>query len=698
MGVPEDVRTARPLRRVIWDSSLHDDPFRKSATTATAAAPTAATAAALTEPPHRLDEERIAWLSAYGLQPPADAAEGRARLLKGEEVDVSQEAIRVAWQICDLASASQLPRDESEIFDESLLSTAAAANAARRRVAAASRAELTASGLTDEHSAMELEHLLPLLHEMAFTRAVGASTAARHRMPTAASYGPAHRWPVSDTLSAPPPADATLMMVVVSRSVENVSWLATLPPRVDYHIMQHVAYQPELPRAKQTLMPRAQAIAAALAAVAAARGGGAHFSGGSISPKRRARGGAAAEAKSLAAAAASWHGALGTRRASSHALLAYLSRAAENEELIELLSNPEEAKKRVLISSTDRDTVDNSIQSVIVEQLRRKSERVMDLLKRWDKDKSGSIEKNEFRRALRTLKVSGSYDEYDMLFDSWDVDGSGSIQYTELLAAMHAGRRFDVLQRRKAAPPLPPALVCTHAEPLRDNPTFFEDLALLVRAAAAGRTLPAFVPLGKGRTGERLLHCDASGTPADAHLLPIGSVWRGVFGSSSQAPLWLTHTPGGLFAVSRDAVIRRRGEASAREFYEHVIKSSGVAPPPPPPEPSPATSSATSPASSRAGKSPTMSRASSSSRSPDALRAAPTSRSPPTFRSSAASWSRSLRSRADERDESQASGQRGVSKGEHAAPTHLPPDDPVAGHALERLFRYLFVDDSSRMG
>ena len=250
---------------------------------------------------------------------------------------------------------------------------------------------------------------------------------------------------------------------------------------------------------------------------------------------------------------------------------------------------------------------------------------------------------------------------------------------------MHAGRRFDVLQRRKAGPPVPPVLVCTHAEPLRDNPTFLDDLALLVRAAAAGRTLPAFVPLGKGRTGERLLHCDASGTPDEAHLLPIGSVWRGVFGSSSQAPLWLTHTPGGLFAVSRDAVTRRRGEASAREVYEHVIKSSGVAPPPPPPEPSPATSSATSPASSRAGKSPTTPRARSSSTSPDASRGAPTSRSPATSRSG------SLRSRT----ESQASGQKGVSNGEHAAPSYLPPDDPVAGHALERLYRYLFVDGNS---
>lgn len=63
--------------------------------------------------------------------------------------------------------------------------------------------------------------------------------------------------------------------------------------------------------------------------------------------------------------------------------------------------------------------------------------------------------------------------------------GSGTIAYTELLAAMHAGRRYDAFQRRTAAPPLPPLLVCTHGAPLADNPAFLEDVELLVRGAAA---------------------------------------------------------------------------------------------------------------------------------------------------------------------------------------------------------------------
>ena len=58
----------------------------------------------------------------------------------------------------------------------------------------------------------------------------------------------------------------------------------------------------------------------------------------------------------------------------------------------------------------------------VVAQLRKKAERVMDLFKRWDDDKSGSVEKSEFRRALKHLKIAGSDDEFDMLFDSWDED------------------------------------------------------------------------------------------------------------------------------------------------------------------------------------------------------------------------------------------------------------------------------------
>ena len=134
--------------------------------------------------------------------------------------------------------------------------------------------------------------------------------------------------------------------------------------------------------------------------------------------------------------------------------------------------------------------------------------------------------------------------------------GGGKIEYTELLKAMHAGRRYDSLQKRKAAPPIPPVLVCAPADPFSANPRFLEDLELLSRAASAGRRVPRFTPLGKWRCGERLVHCDPSGAPHVADMLPIAACWRSAFGRGRPLPLWLAYTPGAVFALSRDAALQ----------------------------------------------------------------------------------------------------------------------------------------------
>ena len=48
----------------------------------------------------------------------------------------------------------------------------------------------------------------------------------------------------------------------------------------------------------------------------------------------------------------------------------------------------------------------------------------MDLFKKWDADGSGTVDKPEFRRALHELRISGSDDEFDVLFECWDTDGA----------------------------------------------------------------------------------------------------------------------------------------------------------------------------------------------------------------------------------------------------------------------------------
>ena len=66
---------------------------------------------------------------------------------------------------------------------------------------------------------------------------------------------------------------------------------------------------------------------------------------------------------------------------------------------------------------------------------------------------------------------------------------------------------------------------------------------------------------------------DPSGGPHESALLPIGPVWRGLFGSSRPLPLWLGYTPGNLFAVSRTAVLEPR-------LFPHATPAAAGAPVP----------------------------------------------------------------------------------------------------------------------
>ena len=506
-----------------------------------------------------------AWLSEVGLGPPADAAEVRARRLRGEEEDVSRDAEVAAWRVCDMALEA-VPPAAAELFDEERLEWAASANAARRAAVAAAREQLGALGVCDEHldalATAPLDELLPLLHEMSAARAVGASAAARLRRPADTSYGAPFRWPTATAASVPPPATSALALVVVARHRgEDVTWLLErLPPRVDYHVMDAApAKDAALPAAKQTLVgppppPPPEPTSGRGFRAAAARTRVAQPPPPpppQRTQRQRQQGsspGGKSDGKSAEAAppAAAVHAGC-----ASASYLRYLERALANEELIEVLKDPKAAAERVLVVSTEREHADDSIQAKIVAALRQKAERVMDLFKRWDTDRSGTVDKEEFARALRYLRVEGTDEEYGLLFDSWDVDGGGTMSYTELLAAMHAGRRYDSFAQRKAAPPIPPLLVFTDGAPLQSAPRFFDDLALLVRAAAGGRPLPRFIPLGTGRCGERLLHCDPSGAPHSRTLLPIGAAWRGLYGVERPLPLWLPYTQGAVFGISR---------------------------------------------------------------------------------------------------------------------------------------------------
>jgi hypothetical protein len=80
------------------------------------------------------------------------------------------------------------------------------------------------------------------------------------------------------------------------------------------------------------------------------------------------------------------------------------------------------------------------IRFTLHEALCRSSVRVIDLFRRWDEDGSGSIDRFEFRRAIRALGFDYMSDDsaIDAIFDEFDKDRSGSLDYKEL--AHHLAR------------------------------------------------------------------------------------------------------------------------------------------------------------------------------------------------------------------------------------------------------------------
>ena len=78
----------------------------------------------------------------------------------------------------------------------------------------------------------------------------------------------------------------------------------------------------------------------------------------------------------------------------------------------------------------------------LCDALSRASARVVDLFRQWDEDKSGSVDKREFRRAIKAIGFNfiADDDEIDMVFDGFDLDKSGYIDYKELNNTLRAGR------------------------------------------------------------------------------------------------------------------------------------------------------------------------------------------------------------------------------------------------------------------
>lgn len=69
----------------------------------------------------------------------------------------------------------------------------------------------------------------------------------------------------------------------------------------------------------------------------------------------------------------------------------------------------------------------------IADVLARNATRISDLLRQWDTDCNGLIDRYEFRAAVKYLGIYLPYETVDALFYAWDTDGSGSLDYVELM-------------------------------------------------------------------------------------------------------------------------------------------------------------------------------------------------------------------------------------------------------------------------
>ena len=114
--------------------------------------------------------------------------------------------------------------------------------------------------------------------------------------------------------------------------------------------------------------------------------------------------------------------------------------------------NIEELRKRFDALDTTKDgrvQMHEYLRYALRDALARSSSRVVELLTEWDADNSGSIDRREFRKAVRALGFTANDAEIDILFEDFDEDGSGTIEYRELNKKMRQASGVEVEQRHK---------------------------------------------------------------------------------------------------------------------------------------------------------------------------------------------------------------------------------------------------------
>jgi hypothetical protein len=132
------------------------------------------------------------------------------------------------------------------------------------------------------------------------------------------------------------------------------------------------------------------------------------------------------------------------------------------------------------------------------DSLSRSSQRVCDLFRAWDEDKSGTIDKREFTRAIRALGFVVSDEDAGKVFDALDEDKSGSLEYKELNTMLRKGEGAEAVKARlKRGSPQNDYLVDSmtpKAPGFATDPLIAHPMACAVRRNCVRRRAPRGMP------------------------------------------------------------------------------------------------------------------------------------------------------------------------------------------------------------
>ena len=75
----------------------------------------------------------------------------------------------------------------------------------------------------------------------------------------------------------------------------------------------------------------------------------------------------------------------------------------------------------------------------LVKFINENSISLMSYFKKFDKDGSGQLSKNEFMSALNALGFKINHDEFEYMFSEFDMEGDGTINYVEFMRKLKRG-------------------------------------------------------------------------------------------------------------------------------------------------------------------------------------------------------------------------------------------------------------------